>query len=151
MTHTANRHFTAAADLAPLLLRLVLGLLVLLHGVAKVMAGPGYMVALVSKAGLPSFVAYGVYLGEVVAPLLLMAGLCTRAAAIVVAVNMLFAFALVHTGDLFHLSKTGGWALELQGLYLVTALALALLGAGRYSLDAAIGHRLPRPLALAAA
>ncbi|WP_051244633.1 DoxX family protein [Azohydromonas australica] len=151
MTNTADRPIAAATDLAPLLLRVVLGVLVLLHGVAKVMAGPGYMMALVSKAGLPSFVAYGVYIGEVVAPLLLIAGLCTRSAAAVVAINMLFAFALVHTGDLFNLSKTGGWALELQGLYFFTALAVALLGAGRYSLDAVIGHRLPRPLALAAA
>jgi putative oxidoreductase len=151
MTNTTNRRYVASTGLAPLLLRLVLGIFILLHGVAKLMAGPGYMISLVSKAGLPSFVAYGVYLGEVVAPLLLIAGLCTRAAAAVVAVNMLFAFALVHTGDLFNLSKTGGWALELQGLYFVTALAVALLGAGRYSLDAVIGHRLPRPLALAAA
>jgi putative oxidoreductase len=63
---------------------------------------------------------------------------------------MLLEFARVHTGDVFNLSKTGGWALELQGLYFVTALAVALLGAGRYSLDAVIGHRLPRPLAPAA-
>jgi putative oxidoreductase len=75
MTNTTNRRYVASTGLAPLLLRLVLGIFILLHGVAKLMAGPGYMIALVSKAGLPSFVAYGVYLGEVAAPLLQIAGL----------------------------------------------------------------------------
>jgi putative oxidoreductase len=38
------------------------------------------------------------------------------------------------------MSKTGGWALELQGLYLVSALAVALLGAGRYSVGGSGGR-----------
>jgi uncharacterized membrane protein YphA (DoxX/SURF4 family) len=78
------------------------------------------------NASISSFVAYGVYIGEVLAPLLLIAGLWTRAAAAVVAVNLLFALLLVHTADLFSLTKTGGWALELQALYLVSAIAVAL-------------------------
>lgn len=48
---------------------------------------------------------------------------------------MLFAFVLVHHAELFTLSKTGGWALELQGMYLFTAIAVALLGPGRFSLN----------------
>jgi putative oxidoreductase len=35
--------------------------------------------------------------------------------------------------DLFALTKQGGWALELQGLYLFGALSVALMGAGRLS------------------
>ncbi|MNN93773.1 hypothetical protein D3C81_2122840 [compost metagenome] len=46
---------------------------------------------------------------------------------------MVFAIALVHTKQLLTLSDTGGWALELQGMFLVAALALVLLGAGRFS------------------
>ena len=73
------------------------------------------------------------YVGEIVAPLLMIAGLYTRAAAGVVVINMLVAFGLVHMADFFALTKQGGWALELQGMYLFTAIAVALLGAGRYS------------------
>jgi len=127
-------------DLAKLLLRVVLGLLILCHGIAKLKGGPGFVLDVVSKAGLPPAVGYLVYVGEVVAPLLLVIGLFTRAAALVVAINMIFAVFLVHTGQIFTMAETGGWALELQGVYLAAALAVALLGAGRYSVGGAGGR-----------
>jgi uncharacterized membrane protein YphA (DoxX/SURF4 family) len=70
----------------------------------------------------------------VLAPLLLIVGLWTRPAALVVVVNMVVAIVLAHMGQLGQLGKSGGWALELQGFFLFTALAVALLGAGRFSL-----------------
>jgi putative oxidoreductase len=127
-------------DVAKLLLRLTLGGLILLHGIAKLKGGPGFVMGVVDKAGLPSFVAYGVYIGEVLAPLLLIIGLWTRAAALVVAVNMVFALYLVHVPQFFTLSQTGGWALELQGLYFMTAVVVALLGAGRISVGGTAGR-----------
>jgi putative oxidoreductase len=123
-----------ADDLGKLLLRLVLGILILLHGIAKIMAGPGYIIGVVSDAGLPVALAYLVYLGEVVAPVLLIVGLWSRIAALIVAGNMLFAIFLVHMQQLPTLNGQGGWALELQGMFLVTALAILCLGAGRFSL-----------------
>jgi len=122
-------------DLAKLLLRVTLGVLILLHGIAKVSGGPDFVMGAVGKAGLPAQFAYLVYVGEVIAPLLLIAGVITRAAALVVAINMAFAVLLVHVPQLFTLSNTGGWALELQGMYFVAALTVALLGAGRYALS----------------
>ena len=62
------------------------------------------------------------------------------ASAAVVAVNMVVAVYLVHRQELFTLSKSGGWALELQGFYFLTALALVLLGAGRFSVGGAGGR-----------
>jgi putative oxidoreductase len=131
---------TTSEDLAKLLLRIVLGLLVLLHGIAKIRGGPGFILEIVAKAGWPEWFGYLVYVGEVVAPLLVIAGLWTRAAALVIAVNMIFAVALVDLGNLFTISETGGWALELQGLLLAAALAVALLGAGRYSVGGTAGR-----------
>ena len=130
----------ASADLGKLLLRIALGVLILFHGVHKLLHGLDVVAGAVAAAGLPAFVAYGVYLGEVVAPLLLLIGLWTRAAACVVAINMLGAFALVHYTQIATLGVGGGWALELQGMYLVTALAIALLGAGRFSLGGTHGR-----------
>ena len=127
-------------DAARLLLRVALGVLILLHGVAKLAGGPDFVLGLVAKAGLPSFIGYGVYVGELVAPVLLIAGVWTRAAAAVVAINMVVAVLLVHTGEFFKLSKTGGWALELQGMFFIAAAVVALLGAGRYSLGGTAGR-----------
>lgn len=131
---------TSYGDWGRLILRLALGGLILLHGIAKLKGGPGFIVGLVAKAGLPGFIGYGVYIGEVVAPLLVIIGLWTRAAALVIAINMVVAILLVHTAEFFTLSKTGGWSLELQGMYLLTALAVALLGAGRLSIGGIHGR-----------
>jgi len=125
---------TGARDTGTLLLRLVLGVLVGLHGISKLHAGPGVVLDLVTKAGLPSVLGYLVYVGEIVAPALLIIGLWTRAAALVVAINMIVAISLAHTGQLFQLGKNGGYALELQAIYLFVAVAIALLGAGRFSI-----------------
>ena len=129
----------SSADLGKLLLRVVLGVLILFHGVSKLIHGPGYILGVVTGAGLPSFIAYGVYVGEVVAPLLLL-GYWTRVGGLIIVINMLVAIGLVHMGQLATLAGTGGWALELQGIFLGTALAIMLLGAGRYSLGGSGGR-----------
>lgn len=121
-------------DLAKLILRLNLGILMLLHGIAKLMAGPGGILAMVAKTGLPPALGYLVYLGEVLAPLLVIVGLWTRPAALVMAINMVVAVLLVHMGQLTELTRSGGWALELQAFYFVSALTVMLLGAGKLSL-----------------
>lgn len=126
-------------DLGKAIIRIVLGVLILLHGIAKLMAGPGFVIQTVTQAGLPSYVAYGVYIGEVVAPILLIIGLWTRPAALIVAINMIVALALVHAGQLNMINKNGGWELELQGMFLASAIAVALLGAGRLSVGGVDG------------
>jgi putative oxidoreductase len=128
------------ADTGKLILRLALGLLILLHGIAKVMGGVQGILGAVTKMGLPEAFGYLVYVGEVLAPLLVIVGFWTRPAALVIAINMAFAVFLVHLGQLFQLSQQGGWALELQGMYFFTAIAIALLGAGRYSVGGAAGR-----------
>jgi putative oxidoreductase len=122
-----------APDFARLLLRLAVAGLMLPHGLHKLHAGIGQLGGLVAAHGLPRAVAYGVYVGEVVAPILVLLGLWTRPAALVIAFNLAIAVWLAHAGDLLTLSKTGGYALELQALYIVGAICIALLGAGRYS------------------
>lgn len=122
-------------SIGKLILRLALGILILLHGIAKLKGGVGGLTGMVAAAGLPAVVTYGVYVGEVLAPILVLLGWYSRVGAGLIAINMLFAFALVHRGDMLALSNTGGWALELQGMFLFTAIALALLGPGRFSLN----------------
>lgn len=123
-------------DLGLLLLRLTLGALMLLHGVSKLIHGPAFIGQIVDGAGLPHFITYGVYVGEVIAPLFILLGLGTRAASFVYAFNILVATLLVHAAQVFTLDPaTGGWSIELQGLYFFGALVLVLTGGGKYALS----------------
>ena len=122
-------------DTGKLILRLTLGILLLLHGIAKLMGGVSGIEKMLEGVGLPSFVALGAYVGEVLAPLLVLTGFYARVGAAMIVVNMLFAVGLVHQADLATLTKGGGYALELQAFFLFTALALALMGPGRFSIN----------------
>jgi putative oxidoreductase len=124
-----------ADDAGKLILRLTLGILILLHGIAKISGGVSGVEKMLAGAGLPSVLAFGVYLGEVLAPLLVILGLYARVGAVIIVVNMLFAILLAHRADLFLVTPTGGWALELQGFFLFTALALAFMGPGRFGIN----------------
>lgn len=122
-------------DIGKLILRLTLGVLLLLHGIAKVTRGVPGIEKMVEGIGLPSYFAFGVYAGEVLAPILVLIGFYTRLGAALIVVNMLFAIVLAHRADLYVLDKSGGWALELQAFFLFTALALVLMGPGRFSIN----------------
>jgi putative oxidoreductase len=126
---------TARPDAGLLVLRLGLGAVLLFHGIYKVTHGVGWMTGPLSAAGLPAELAYGVYIGELLAPVLLILGLWTRFAALIIAFNMAMAIFLARRGDIGKINPmSGGWAIEIEVLLLVAALALALAGGGRYGL-----------------
>jgi putative oxidoreductase len=127
-------------DGGKLVLRLVLGVLVLFHGVAKIIGGPAFIIGMVAKSGLPPAFGYAVYLGEVLGPLLVILGIWTRLGALLIAINLLVAVGMAHSSQLFSIAPTGGYGLELQAMYLFGAVAVALLGAGRYSLGGIDGR-----------
>jgi putative oxidoreductase len=126
-------------DLGKLVIRATLAILILFHGLSKLLTGVNPIMGMLAKAGLPGATAYLVYIGEVIAPLMILLGIWARLGAVIVAANMIVAIALAHGAQFFTLTKTGGWALELQGFYFFTALAVALMGAGRYSLAGSSG------------
>ncbi|WP_407352443.1 DoxX family protein [Luteimonas sp. R10] len=126
----------AMQDLARLLLRATLGALILMHGVAKLRNGLDPIESLLQMHGWPTFLAYGALVGEVLAPLMLIVGFHARLGAVLVAVHMLFALWLAHLGQFGQLNAQGGWALELQAMFLVAAVTVALLGPGRFSVNA---------------
>lgn len=128
-------------DLGRLVLRLAVGGLLLFHGIFKVKNGVGWMSGPLSSVGLPAFVAYGVYVGEVVAPILAIIGKFTRLAGLVISFNLLMAIVLVLRNRIFSINpQGGGWAIELEIFFLLGGLALFLLGSGRYSLSRGQGR-----------
>ena len=113
-------------DTGRLILRLCVGGLMLFHGVAKIMhpASLDFISGLLTANNLPVFLAYAVYIGEVLAPLMVIVGYQARTGGLLIAVNMLFVLFLAHTGDFFSLSEHGGSAIELQLFYLLSATAV---------------------------
>lgn len=121
-------------DLAKLLLRLST-LLMLFHGVHKMLRGIGHIEGLLAKHGFPAWIALGVYIGEVIAPVLIAAGYYARVTSLILAFNMLAAISL--TGGFFPLSltKTGGPTIELALFYLIISLCIFLMGPGKYGIN----------------
>lgn len=122
------------ADLGKLIVRLTLGGLLLFHGIAKLFHGVGFIEGQLASHGIPAFFAWGVFIGELLAPLMVILGYQTRIGALLIVFNMLVAIALVHSHELMALGSNGGWALELQGFFLFIAVAVIFLGPGRYKL-----------------
>jgi putative oxidoreductase len=122
-------------DLGKLILRVTVGLLMLMHGLAKITGGVSGIGGMLQRVGLPDELAWGAYIGEVLAPILVILGFYARIGAALMVVNMLFAIGLAHMKDVFALTPSGAWALELQGFFLACSLVVALIGPGRYSIN----------------
>ena len=126
--------FSNKDDIGKLLLRLVIGGLMLIHGVNKLLYGTEQVEGILVSVGLPAFFSFGVILGEVIGPLMLILGYKVRIGAALIAFDMLMAVLLVHSSDFTKLNEGGGWMLELNALYLLGALVVVLLGSGRFGI-----------------
>lgn len=122
-------------DVGLLLLRVTVALLMLLHGISKIKGGVGGIETAMVKNGLPAFVAYGVYIGEIIAPILMIIGWRTRIASLLVFFTMIVAVYVAHPTDVLKLNDHGASAIELQLLFVIGALALFFMGAGKYALS----------------
>ena len=127
-------------DWGKLLLRLAIGGLLIFHGIFKMRNGIGWMSGMLAGLGLPAFVGYGVYVGEVIAPLFVLLGKWTRIAGLVLAFNMFSAIMIAQRSKIPVLSRAGGWAIELEMLFLLGGIAIFLLGSGRYALSKGEGR-----------
>ncbi len=121
-------------DLGLLILRIAIGTLMLLHGLAK-FNGLSFIEGLLTNNGLPSVLAYGVYITEIIAPLLIILGYRTRLASSIYAFGVLFAMFLVHSADIISLNNHGGWGVELLGLYLFGSITLFFTGSGEFAVS----------------
>lgn len=123
-------------DVGKLILRLAVAGLLLFHGVAKLKGGVGWMAGPLANLGMPAFIAYGVFVGEIVAPILAIVGKFTRLAGLVMAFDLLMAILLVLRGRMFAVNpQGGGWAIELEMFFVLGGVALFFLGSGRLALS----------------
>jgi len=133
--HSLIKDNVKNTDIGKLILRVSIAILLLPHGLHKLMYGIGDIKDLLSSMGLPAFVAYGVFAGELIAPILLIVGAFTRFAAIMVMGNMIFAWYLVDSANTFKLTTEGGLAIEGALFYFLSSAAVLFMGAGKFSLS----------------
>jgi putative oxidoreductase len=116
-----------------LLLRLALGLIFIFHGYPKI-AHPGAMNGMFSQHGLPGYFATISGVLEVFGGGLLIIGLLTRVAALLLAMEMAVAIWKVHSSGGLMAVRNYEFPLTLA----VACFALATIGAGRISADYAL-------------
>jgi putative oxidoreductase len=121
-------------DLGKLFLRLAVGGTMLFHGYFKLLNGVDWIKGMLAGMAIPGFMAYGVYLAEIVAPILLILGYRARIGAILVMVDMIVAVFLVFRTQLFAVKEAGGgWMIELEALLFLASLTIFFTGGGKYA------------------
>lgn len=118
-------------DHSKFILRFTVGFLMLFHGIAKI-GNTGFIESSFESMGLPSFLAYGVYLGEIIAPLMLILGIKVRIAALLIIATMITAILMAHIDDIFVITKYGAWAIELQMFYILASVSIILSGTDKF-------------------
>ena len=124
-------------DYGLLILRVALGFsMLMLHGRGKMLDFSGTVAKFPALFGLPANVNLGLAIfAEVVCSALLIAGLFTRFAALILAITMGVAFFFVHKSALVDVAATGAKSGELAMVYLVAYVTLLFTGAGKFSVD----------------
>lgn len=121
-------------DVGKLILRFTIAFLLIFHGIGKIEHGIAWMHGPLSRFHLPFFIGYGVFVGEIVAPILIFVGFLTRPAALVVVFDLLMAIILVAHTRLFTLNRGGSYGLEVEAFFLLLGIVLFFQGPGRYSI-----------------
>ena len=124
-------------DYGLLILRVSLGFsMLLLHGRGKMLGFAATAEKMNGLLGLPGNVNAGLAVfAEVVCSALLIAGLFTRFAALMLAATMGTAFFFVHKSALVDVVATGVKSGELAMVYLIAYVTLLFTGAGKISVD----------------
>jgi putative oxidoreductase len=109
-------------------LSIALGVLLLFHGIDKLIHGTWLVYKLLHDAGIPfsNYLRYGVYLSEIIAPIFLIFGQFIKIAGAIITFNMLVAILLAYNSKIFSLGEHGGWAIELPLLYMIAGITIFL-------------------------
>ena len=128
----SNRKFLS---LGLLILRVLVGITMLTHGVAKLTSFSELSATFSDPIGLGSTLSLILIIAEIGCSLFVIVGAFTRLATIPLIFSMLVVIFIVHASDPFQMK-------ELPLLYLGIYILLFFTGAGRISLDAIISKKI---------
>lgn len=137
-----GRHYAFTSDLAYLVVRITVGLMIFYHGYVKVTTAThaglaGYFAKLgLEPAGLW---AYFIPFNETVGALLIVFGLFTRPAAVIMIIEFIVLILVVHAPRGYGMAVNG---IEFPLMWMLMLVAIALRGGGPYSLDRKIGKEI---------
>jgi len=117
-----------------LLLRISIAFTMLIYGISKLIFGIDFISGLIAQYGLPPFLGYGVFVGEIIAPLLIIIGYRTKLAGLIFAINCFVAIIMVQLPNLLKINEFGGWEIGPLFIYTIFGIALFFTGAGKYSM-----------------
>jgi putative oxidoreductase len=131
------------AGLAPLLVRLILGIIMAAHGLQKLtQMGPGtFGSQMLAGLGvpLPGLMGYVVTFVELFGGILLIVGFLSRLSALLLTINLAVAILLVKASVGLIAPEGAGAGAELDLALIAGLVVILLLGPGRISLDYALG------------
>lgn len=118
-----------------LIIRVSIAFTMLIYGITKFIFGNDFIATLLVQYGFPSVFSYAVFVGEIIAPILIIIGFRTKQAGLVFAVNCFIAILMVQLPNLLNLNNSGGWAIDLIFIYMMFGIALFFIGAGKYAVS----------------
>lgn len=138
--------FRTDDDASALIARLALGIVILPHGLQKLLGmfgGAGFTATIdyFVSSGLPAFLAVLIIIGEALGSLGLILGFLSRVAALGITIIMLGAILTVHIKFGFFMNWAGtqaGEGFEFHILAIGLALVVLIKGGGLWSVDASI-------------
>lgn len=126
-----DKSFWTDNDTGLLIMRLTLAILFLFHGWYKIRFGIDMPMARMESWGIPGFLMYFAYISEVVAPLLLIAGVFSRLSLLTIFGTMVFVLYIEFRTGL-SLDQFGAPNIEKQIFYFFTSVGLFFTGPGRH-------------------
>lgn len=130
------------ASLAPLVARVIVGGIMFMHGLQKLTEGPanfGQNTLGGLGVPLPVLMGYVVTFVELIGGILLVVGLLSRLAALLLTINLVVAILLVKVNTGLIAPQGSGAGAELDLALIAGVLVVLLAGPGKLSLDYALG------------
>lgn len=126
---------------APFAARVIVGAIMAAHGGQKLADGPSNFGAVLGQLGvpLPTLTAYVVTFVELVGGVLLIVGMLSRLAALLLTVNLVAAISLVKVNVGLIAPPEAGAGAELDLALIAGFLVVLLAGPGKFALDGVLG------------